>query len=31
MAQITDDRINTEDTNNLALTIQTVVNELAAK
>jgi len=31
MAQITDDRINTEDTNNLALTIQSVVNELAAK
>jgi len=31
MAQITDDRINKEDTNNLALTIQTVVNELAAK
>ncbi|MBL4592410.1 MAG: hypothetical protein JKX68_01175 [Flavobacteriales bacterium] len=31
MAQITDDRINTEDSNNLALTIQTVVNELAAK
>jgi hypothetical protein len=31
MAQITDERINTEDTNNLALTIQTVVNELAAK
>ena len=31
MAQITDDRISTEDTNNLALTIQTVVNELAAK
>ena len=31
MAQITDDRIGTEDTNNLALTIQTVVNELAAK
>lgn len=30
-AQITDDRINTEDTNNLALTIQSVVNELAAK
>jgi hypothetical protein len=31
MAQITDDRINTEDTNNLALTIQSVVNELASK
>ena len=31
MAQITDSRINTEDSNNLALTIQTVVNELAAK
>ena len=31
MAQITDDRINTEDSSNLALTIQTVVNELAAK
>ncbi|PCI96891.1 MAG: hypothetical protein COB15_08980 [Flavobacteriales bacterium] len=31
MAQITDDRINNEDTNNLALTIQNVVNELAAK
>jgi hypothetical protein len=31
MAQITDDRINTEDTNNLALTIQSVVNDLAAK
>ena len=31
MAQIVDDRINTEDSNNLALTIQSVVNELAAK
>lgn len=31
MAQITDDRINAEDSNNLALTIQTVVNELASK
>ncbi len=31
MAQITDDRINQEDSNNLALTIQTVVNELASK
>jgi hypothetical protein len=31
MAQITDDRINNEDTNNLALSIQTVVNELADK
>lgn len=31
MAQITDDRINDEDTNNLALTIQSVVNELASK
>ena len=31
MAQIIDDRLNTEDTNNLALSIQTVVNELAAK
>jgi hypothetical protein len=31
MAQITDDRINTEDSNNLALTIQSVVNELAVK
>jgi hypothetical protein len=31
MAQITDDRINNEDTNNLALSIQSVVNELAAK
>ncbi|PCJ27837.1 MAG: hypothetical protein COA97_02560 [Flavobacteriales bacterium] len=31
MAQITDDRINAEDSKNLALTIQTVVNELAAK
>ena len=29
MAQITDDRINLEDTNNLALKIQSVVNELA--
>lgn len=31
MAQITDDRINADDTSNLALTIQSVVNELAAK
>jgi hypothetical protein len=31
MAQIIDERINAEDTKNLALTIQTVVNELAAK
>lgn len=31
MAQITDERINNEDTNNLALTIQSVVNELASK
>jgi len=31
MAQITDDRLDAEETNNLALTIQTVVNELAAK
>jgi hypothetical protein len=31
MAQITDKRINNEDTNNLALTIQSVVNELASK
>lgn len=31
MAQITDDRINDEDSTNLALTIQTVVNELAAR
>ncbi len=31
MAQITDDRINPDDTSNLALTIQSVVNELAAK
>ena len=31
MAQIVDDRINTEDSANLALTIQSVVNELAAK
>jgi hypothetical protein len=31
MAQITDDRLDLEDTNNLALTIQSVVNELAAK
>ncbi len=31
MAQITDDRINNEDTNNLALSIQNVVNELADK
>jgi len=31
MAQITDERIDAEDTNNLALTIQSVVNELASK
>ena len=31
MAQITDDRLEGDDANNLALTIQTVVNELAAK
>ena len=31
MAQITDDRINLEDTQNLALKIQSVVNELAEK
>ena len=31
MAQITDERIGDEDTNNLALTIQSVVNELASK
>ena len=31
MAQITDDRLDGEDANNLALTIQSVVNELAAK
>ena len=31
MAQIIDNRINIEDSKNLALTIQTVVNELAAK
>jgi len=31
MAQITDDRLDKDDTNNLALTIQSVVNELAAK
>lgn len=31
MAQIVDERINGEDATNLALTIQTVVNELAAK
>ena len=31
MAQITDDRLETEDASNLALTIQSVVNELAAK
>jgi hypothetical protein len=31
MAQITDDNINTEETNNLASTIQSVVNDLAAK
>ncbi len=31
MAQITDDRLENEDANNLALTIQNVVNELAAK
>ena len=31
MAQIIDERINSEDSTNLALTIQTVVNELAAK
>ena len=31
MAQITDDRINAEDSGNLALSIQSVVNELAAK
>ncbi|MDF1673693.1 MAG: hypothetical protein P1U41_09315 [Vicingaceae bacterium] len=31
MAQITDDRLEGEDANNLALSIQSVVNELAAK
>lgn len=31
MAQITDDRLEHEDANNLALAIQSVVNELAAK
>lgn len=31
MAQITDDRLEREDANNLALSIQNVVNELAAK
>ena len=31
IAQIIDERINSEDSTNLALTIQTVVNELAAK
>lgn len=31
MAQITDDRLENEDASNLALTIQNVVNELAAK
>ena len=31
MAQITDERIDGDDASNLALTIQTVVNELAAK
>lgn len=31
MAQITDERINNEDTRNLALSIQSIVNELAAK
>lgn len=31
MAQITDERLDEDDANNLALTIQSVVNELAAK
>lgn len=31
MAQITDDRLNEEDTKNLALTIQSVMNRLASK